>query len=85
MGIRHRLTGTRFPKSVFTSIFGIYSPFSFSPSSDSASVNGQTWAIVRSHRAIHSGHLVTDPVCGHGLTLGVLQVWANKVLSPGKE
>lgn len=47
-----------FPKSVFTSIFGIYSLFSFNQSSNS-SVNSRTWTFLsRSHHIHLQRHLL---------------------------
>lgn len=52
-----------FPKSVFTSIFGIYSLFSFSQSSNS-SVNSRTWTFLsRSHHIHLQQAFVSDALC----------------------
>lgn len=52
-----------FPKSVFTSIFGIYSLFRFSQSSNS-SVNSRTWTFLsRSHHTHLHQVLVSDALC----------------------
>lgn len=63
VGIRGCSYRQRFPKSVFTSIFGIYSLFGFSQSPNS-SVNSWTWMFLsRSHHIHLHQTFVSDALC----------------------
>lgn len=74
------LTGIQnLPKLVFTSIFGIYSLFSFTESSNS-SVNSWTRKFLSRSLHIHLQQAFVQVIlCVCGLMLGILQVWLNKV------